>query len=67
MEESIEFLSNDLTPSGFSTEEPTNHLRFIIRDDKKILQQLWNIISYGLRSEAVCQDQDWKDVPLEGE
>lgn len=50
---------------GFSTSEPTNQLKFIIRDGEKILQQLWHVTSYDPKGRAYHQDGDWQDVPLE--
>lgn len=39
--------------------DPTNHLRFIERDGKKILQQYWKE-RFGREV-----SDEWRDVPLE--
>lgn len=56
--------------SNYTLKEITGKLRFIERDDKRILQQLWQITEHDIidaQLSAVKQTHEWIDVPLEEE
>ncbi len=43
--------------------EPTAGLRFVTRDGKRILQQLWQVWLVHGHAKVSCSDE-WRDVPL---
>ena len=52
-----------VTESSCWMEVPSAHIRFVLRDEKKILQQQWAVSKY----EGGCpieQHGEWRDVPL---
>ncbi len=51
------------TPND-QADEPTAHLRFVERDGKRILQQLWGVFDV---SALPWRRSEWRDVPLSTE
>lgn len=55
-----------------TAEDPQIRLRFVLRDGKRILQQLWAVTYYKYDRERQLPvpdrvTSDWRDVPLEVE
>jgi hypothetical protein len=46
-------------------EKPTMQLRFVCRDEVKVLQQLWKITKGDMG--RVYYIEEWRDVPLQAE
>lgn len=50
----------------YKTEHPTPQLRFIEREGKRILQQLWKISTFHRVNDIPWGTEiEWRDVPLE--
>ena len=51
-----------------TTSEATKNLRFVMRDGKAILQQMWSVKTFDAETIAcIGLHGEWRDVPVEME
>lgn len=51
--------------SNYSSSEPTSHLRFVERDGRHILQQMFEVKTYDCETLDCMLTGEWRDVPVE--
>ncbi len=46
----------------YTQESPQPRMRYLLRDDKPVLQQAWSIVEY-VDGDPVKAKAEWRDVP----
>ena len=50
--------------AGYTTEQPTMHLRFVVRTGTRHLQQRWAVTTYSENAVALGVHGEWRDVQV---
>jgi hypothetical protein len=57
--------TKEIACGRFQTECPTVRLRFIVKGEHRVLQQMWDVRTYGADGHPMFEREEWRDVPLD--
>jgi hypothetical protein len=57
--------TKDLAGGRYAMEGPTMRLRFIVKGEHRVLQQMWQVRTYGADGQPMFEREEWRDVPLD--